>query len=656
MMTIELFSADLLKNSEFLTLAIAVIFCISTVTVLFFDHLQKSQKETFRRQEHTASLGSIKPSSPKPVYTVKDMYILTMITVLYGLVSLWKLGNIKMPVTTWQPSAQEQAVILELWDTQEFDAVYTFYGEGDNNANPDTYQIGYRNMIISGSDDAENWEEMFTLDDGDIYRYTMTEGRWNYRYIRIFCPSPNATLSEIAFRHGESFLPVSVYEDSYADTDYPAGLMIDEQDRMCLDPTYQDMSYFDEVYHPRNAWEIAEGQYMYASVHPLLGTNMIALSIRLLGNHPLAWRLPGAVTGILLIPLFYALCKEFFRGTYIPALTTALSALDFMHITTSRIATLEPFSVFFIVLMYFFMVRYFKTNFYDTPWRVQRRELLLCGIAMGLGIATKWTACYSAVGLAVLFFVNLYRQYRYAVLGNTYQKADLGQEEGDLCEDVILAFRQRALRTILWCILCFIIIPVVIYFAAYLPDKVWRDGWSISNVIDQIRYIYTYHIDLEATHPYQSTWWQWLLDIRPIWYYHQTHGDLAETIACFSNPLITWTGLVSITYTFVQLFRTKSQRAFMIAVGYLSTLLPWVIVQRCVFAYHFYPTSFFMILSIGYMFDRLIRKDQRYRDASMYILVFSLILFIIYLPVITGFMTTPGYIKLLEIFPSWYFG
>ena len=50
--------------------------------------------------------------------------------------------------------------------------------------------------------------------------------------------------------------------------------------------------------------------------------------------------------------LLYAVLKVIFIKPEYAALGTLLFSVDFMHITTSRIATLEPFSVFFILLMY----------------------------------------------------------------------------------------------------------------------------------------------------------------------------------------------------------------------------------------------------------------------------------------------------------------
>ena len=44
-------------------------------------------------------------------------------------------------------------------------------------------------------------------------------------------------------------------------------------------------------------------------------------------------------------------------------------------------------------------------------------------------------------------------------------------------------------------------------------------------ILENIRYMYHYHSALEATHPYQSTWWMWMLDVRPILYYLHYFDD-----------------------------------------------------------------------------------------------------------------------------------
>ncbi len=657
----ENISLLLFQDTELIGILIKIIVLVA-FTFLLFRKLPERYQKTEKKK---SSLDFVKTSKPQKKLTKKDFFILSIAMICYGVISFTKLGSITFPVTTWQPQSTEsnQSFILELDEYTHFDYVYVLYGEGDNNANPDRYQLGVEDMLIEGSNDLETWEVVTKLEKGSIYEYTMIQGNWDYQYIRITAANKNQSLTEIGFKqfHTDSFLSVSVYQDAYQNSQYPASLVIDEQDKLVIDPTFYDEAYFDEIYHPRNAWEIANSEHMYATVHPLFGTNIMALFIKLFGMSPFIWRLPGAIFGLLIIPMFYMILHLLFKDYRLKILGIVLCSADFMHLTTSRIGTLEPFSIFFILLMFNFMIRYFFTSFYDTDFKKTIGILAIDGICMGIAIATKWTACYSAVGLAMILFTNFamrFIEFRKAkkICNDTSSFSD---EQIQEAQYIVTVFPKYITITILLCFVFFIFIPVIIYCLAYLPDHVWRgDTWSISNVWSQTLYMYNYHTNLEATHPYQSTWYQWLLDIRPIWYYSGVKAEgISHSIACFSNPLLCWVGLPCIIYTIYRAIRYHSQTAWIIVIGYMTALLPWVsFVERCVFAYHFYPTSFFTMLAIVYFFSQVLSKDSRW-EYILYIFISCYIfLFVLFLPVTAGFGTTKTFIKFLEWFPTWYFG
>ncbi len=548
----------------------------------------------------------------------KDFFPLLSITLVYALISLWNLGSNVIPTSTWQASELNQSFILEVEDS--FNQINLIYGEGDNNSLEKGYQLGVENMIIEGSNDLANWEEISILEKGRIFEYLFIYGDYNYKYIRITSTNIKQTLTEIAFIKDGELVNVSIYEDKYSDSKYPANLVIDEQDKVVVNPTYYDEFYFDEIYHIRNAKEVADGQRMYASVHPLLGTNIIALFIKLFGFTPFIFRLPGALFGIGIVVLIYLLNKLLFNKTIISSLAAILSAGDFMHLTTSRIGTLEPFSIFFIILMFYWMVKYYK----EENHKKEIIDLLICGISMGLAISVKWTACYSAIGLAIILFKKLIETKKYVV------------------------------STILLCFIFFVFIPLIIYWLSYLPDRVWYDAWSIKNVWEHNITMFEYHAKLVSTHPYSSKWYQWLLDIRPIWYYSNINEvGTSNTIACFSNPLLTWAGIPAIVYC---LLNIRDKMSFIIVIGYLTAILPWTPISRTTFAYHFYPTSIFVILAICFCANKLVEKRVRNKQLIYIFMVSYILMFIIYLPICTGFGTTKAYIKALELFPTWYFG
>ena len=217
-------------------------------------------------------------------------------------------------------------------------------------------------------------------------------------------------------------------------------------------------------------------------------------------------------------------------------------------------------------------------------------------------------------------------------------------------------FFQILLKTMLLCVLFFIIIPITIYCISYIPDQIFRnEPWSIANVWKQAQQMYFYHVNLNATHPYQSTWFQWVFDLRPMWYYVGTVGNVFHTISCFSNPLLTWAGVPAILFTTYRALFKKDTVAWYIVVGYFSGLLPWIIyVHRIVFAYHFYPTSLFTIIAIVYCIYHL--KERKYHFIVPVYLALYLGFFILFLPVTTGFGTTIQFAKFLAWLPGWYFG
>ena len=574
----------------------------------------------------------------------KHRYLLslTLLTIIYAVISFWQLGSTTFPTTTWQPVVEKQEIVLNFGKIEKFDAIYTIYGEGDNNSNPQSYQIGTQDIHLFGSNDLQQWQEITVLKQGNIYTYTIQEGYWEYQYIKLVTTNKNNSLTEIGFRNlaHSNFLPVTILQDEYKNTKYPAKMLIDEQDKLVLSPTYYDQAYFDEIYHVRNAWEIANRQYMYASVHPLLGTNIIALSIHLFGMHPFAWRLPGAIASVLMLPVLYGILKHLLKRDYLSLIGSFLLAADFMHITTARIATLEPFSILFILCSFYWMLKYCRSNFYTLPMWKGILYLFLSGIFMGLSIATKWTGCYAAIGLAIMLFTNWIQRFlEYKKDKETHQQ-----------------FFKILLTTMLSCILFFIIIPIVIYCISYIPDKIFRnEPWTIANVWKQAQQMYHYHVNLNATHPYQSTWFQWILDLRPMWYYVGIKGNVFHTISCFSNPLLTWIGLPAILFTTYRTLCKKDIVGWYIVVGYFSGLLPWIIyVQRIVFAYHFYPTSLFTIIAIVYCINLL--NNRKMSIVVPAYLAAYLALFILFLPVITGFGTSQQFARFLAWLPGWYFG
>lgn len=637
------FSTHFLGNSELITILSILLIAVFSAFFMY----KKLPKQDISAKKHSSDLF-------RKLQT-KDIFWICLLSFLYAIVSLWNLGSMTTIDSFWQPVSEHEEILIEL-NESHFDGILWVSGEGNNN----DCLNGYQNQVdfqIQGSNDLMSWFDVGELNTIDYLKVQMTEGQWDYRYIKIISRNINNVLNEIGFRKTgtNDLIKASIYSFSNPDSKYSPEALLDEQSFLVMNPSYMDETYFDEIYHTRNAQEIANHQHMYAFVHPLFGTQIIALGISMFGLSPFGWRIMGAVFGILMMPLLYICALHLFHKRRSAVLASILLGVEFMHYTTSRIGTLEPFSVFFILLMTYFMFLYIQTDFYQTSLKKQFLYLALSGISMGLACATKFTGVYGGIGLAILFFIHLFD------VTNHYLKArkQLKDNPDDIIsQNILKIYWPTLVKTGFWCILFFVMIPAAIYVFSYLPILIHKNqNFSIQAVIDQTLSMYDYHKNLDATHPYQSVWWQWILDIRPIWYYVRYNETTMNTISCMGNPLVFWCGALSIIWCFVDAVKNRSKRALYICIAYLSQLVPWLMVERCVFIYHYYPSVPFLILGIVHACESLLKKDKRYIKPITILLITSIILFVMFLPVIGGFTTTQEYIRtVVRWMGSWYFG
>ena len=523
-----------------------------------------------------------------------DALWILLICCLYALVAFKDLGDTDA-LQSFVPMADKHATFALEERPAEL-MLYTGAGQG-----------AYR-IEISG--DGVNYEplmEDFEQDHVAVLKWhslpieAAENGDDGACYIRISC------------LYGEPWLGEAVFRNEYGTT-LRVGTSIRElADEQGLAPSgysLNNSSYFDEIYHARTAWEHINGVWPYEISHPPLGKLLMGIGIRLFGMTPFGWRFTGTLFGVLMLPLMYLFLKKLFGGCAVPALGTAVFAADFMHFVQTRIATIDTYGVFFILLMYYFMYIWLAE---DRRW-----ALALAGVSFGLGAASKWICLYAGAGLGVLWALYWVRRF-------------VRRGEG---EKVFPAFARNAA----FCVLFFIAIPGLIYYLAYLPygaarqvQPFTREYWDI--VWGNQRYMFTYHSQLVATHPYASRWYEWMLNIRPILYYMET-GPYGERIriAAFLNPALCWGGLLALFVLLYMAIGRRDKKAAFLLIGYLAQLLPWVFIDRLTFAYHYFPCSVFLVLALGYVFTLM--RDGRERwgwYAGGFVLV-SALLFALFYP------------------------
>lgn len=412
------------------------------------------------------------------------------------------------------------------------------------------------------------------------------------------------------------------------------GALFDEQDAVPDEISQLNSFYFDEIYHARTGYEQLHRMAVYETTHPPLGKDLIMAGIAVFGMTGFGWRFSGALFGVLLVPLAWCFARRLTHKPWAGALAGVLLALDFMRFAQSRIATIDVYGTFFILLGAHCMVWYCQS----VLQRGVHRSLLpmaLGGLAFGLGCAAKWTGLYAGAGLAVLYFGVLYARWR-------QRPPEFGRE-----------FRTAAAGGVLF----YVVLPFCLYVASYLPYW-WRDpGFSLSDWWNCQTYMYGYHAGLEASHPFESRWYTWLLGLRPVWYYQNTGlpAGTKASIAGLAGPVIWVAGLFCLL---LLLWRQVSGRGSAaggaVLVLYGAQLIPWMLVSRCTFLYHYFPSSQFCLAAIALVLAR--RPDERRAKKIAAVLCAAAgVLFAVYYPALSGLPIPARWAEALQVLPSFGF-
>ncbi|HWB72350.1 MAG TPA: phospholipid carrier-dependent glycosyltransferase [Egibacteraceae bacterium] len=382
--------------------------------------------------------------------------------------------------------------------------------------------------------------------------------------------------------------------------------------------------YFDETYYANDAHEyLSLGVEEDFAVHPPVGKWLLAAGIALFGFDSFGWRFSSAVAGTLTVLVVYLAGLRLFRRRGVAALAAFLLTIEGVAFTASRIAMLDVFLMLFVVTG-FWLLLVDRDRQWSGPHREPARpgeaplasllrrphpQRWLAGAALGLALATKWSALL-ALAAAVLLVVASELTWRKRVVGRPLARA--WPAAGNVA-------------------LTLVALPLAVYLVSYLP---WfanfentrpgkarcPDGvcaLSLPAMVgawwDEQTDIWRFHRDLVAEHPYRASALTWPVLQRPIAYYYESCNDdkLAkgecvvargnvEEILGLGNPAIWWLGLGAYPLLGWLAVARRDWPAGAILVFLALQYLPWLAATRPVFLFYAAPLVPFLCLGLAY--------------------------------------------------------
>lgn len=578
----------------------------------------------------------------KPVrWGRKDALLLGILLLVYTVISFVNLGDRAAP-QTYVRHGSDDRIIITLTETAEIDKVNYYCG-----------QTATDYMFFSSAD-GQHWRKAEDVaEENDVFCWASQPIGARAQYIQMIPRKNNkAYLYEVGvFDTAGNQVDVQSVEGCEA-----AENLMDEQDLVPFASSYKNGTYFDEIYHPRTAYEHIHGIEPTETSHPPLGKLLIAFGTLVFGMTPFGWRFMGNVFGILMIFAIYLLARRMSKSPWFAAIAAFLLSFDFMHFTQTRIATIDSYPVTFILLSYYFMYCFYAGNYLKTELKKPLLYLLGSGVFFGLACTSKWTGIYSGFGLAAIFAVQM--------IGRLREYLRARKTKGGEAKAVAKQYGKKTGMILLCCVGCFILIPLLIYFASYIPYRfIEEHPYTLGDVLNYQKHMFSYHNGLQESHPYASRWYTWPIMYRPIWYYWSDLGDgNISTISCFGNPAVWWVGLVAFFYVLFVALKKKENKAWFLILAALSQIAPWIPIARVLFIYHYFATTPFLMLMIAYALQDIytdLRTDKalrRFRVGCGAYLGVVLVLFVLFYPVISGAATTKAYAEnILHWFQSWVF-
>ena len=592
----------------------------------------------------------------------KDWVVMLAVTLIYAVAAFTNLGALDTPDTFYATKSHGDEIVVEFEQRSEVSMIkyYTSFGDGLMSFLYSDDGEGYTQLTQQVQTDEVDEDgnpvyaqEVVYLDHNaiDMYEWTFTRPHFTAKYVMIYVDDPGVQILEMAFCDSEG-LPVPIKSVVNMSPDAMRGnspeSMFDEQYLVPMRTDYMNEMYFDEVYHARTAYEHIQHMYPYEITHPPLGKSIIGIGIRIFGMNPFGWRFMGTLFGVLMLPLMYYFAKRLLKKTLYAFIPTFLFAVDFMHFTQTRIATIDSYSIFFILAMYVFMYIYWQSNYNSGSLFKSLVPLGLSGIAFGLGASTKWLCLYAGFGLAFLFFFQMakrFMEYRYArrVVLDRHAADTMDQKKRIYLIGVYRSYVRKTVITLLWCVLFFVIIPLIIYYLSYIPYmRVADNPFGFARILENQEYMFNYHSRLlqPTPHPFASEWYTWPWNYKPMFFF-QGQGypeGIMSSMSSMGNPAVWWGGLLAVLALIIIRINNNrpSKRTLFVAVAALSMFLPWVIISRETYIYHYFATVPFLILLMGILAKIVIERFKHGKKYVFAYLAICLILFGMFYPIISG--------------------
>jgi dolichyl-phosphate-mannose-protein mannosyltransferase len=379
--------------------------------------------------------------------------------------------------------------------------------------------------------------------------------------------------------------------------------------------------FFDEVHYVPAAREVlrwwATGEGGWANPeHPPLGKYLIALGMAVFGDDAVGWRIMPLLAAIVALGAGMRAMWHASGDRFACIAFGLLLASGFPLFVQARIAMLDVFMIAFLLIaawQFAAAIREPETG----RWR-----LMATGVALGCALAAKWNAIPLAVLPGLAFFAA---------------RLSAGRRR-------LLLSRRGAPVPGITLVEAFVwlgVVPLLVYALAFVPalrmgtflqPSLVSEHGLLGAQLEMMRL----QSSVVEPHPYMSTWPQWLLNTRGIWYFYEYADGAQRGVLLIGNPLTMLAGLPALAWCAYTGALRHNWAKLGAVIGYAASLALWLVAPKPVqFYYHYLIPGTFLLAALALALADL-RASRRFGWVIWAVMAGSLALFVWFLPILSA--------------------
>jgi dolichyl-phosphate-mannose-protein mannosyltransferase len=408
---------------------------------------------------------------------------------------------------------------------------------------------------------------------------------------------------------------------------------------------------FDEIHYLPAAQALLDLSGPRNVEHPMLGKELIAAGMAVLGDNPFGWRIASTLAGTATVLGVFAFLWLFTRRMRAALVGAALALLSQTVYVQARTGMLDVFLGMFLVWGLVFFLWAMQGQGKAVWWR-----WIVASALMGCVTAVKWAGVPYIALTALSFLVIRARDARLAK--KPLLSALSGKDQ-----------RHWAGLPTIPAILALGVVSILTYFLTFAPAFFYTTDPipSLSGLFAQQLHMWQMQTQILPHHTYQSSWWSWPLALRPIWYFYEWDRGAQRGVLLLGNPLIMWGGLVAVAACYWAWLEPRLRRAkpakpvaaaaagassakapaaplapagnpikpLAMALLWTGSLAIYIVIPKSIgFYYYYYPSSIFLclVLPVAFLhFDR-----GRNRGWEEWFVAISLLVFGYFYPILSG--------------------